>query len=176
MATKDITITEALAELRTIVKRVAAKEQFILGNIGRHSMTVDPHGNDGGSEKLVAEAMQSRGDLLQRLIDIRTAIQLSNLQTKVTVTGVERTISEWLAWRREVEGTEHRFMNAQAATIAQARNKVHADRTKEGMEKADLIVYVNEADLAERHERHEQILGELDGKLTLTNSLTTINV
>lgn len=174
MPKKAITITEALAELRTIAKRIAAKEEFIGGNVGRHSMAVDPHEKDGGSAKLVAEAMQARDDLCERVIAIRTAIQKKNLSTNLTVAGATRTVSEWLSWRRDVESMERGFLQRLSRTIVQTRTKIR-NEIPDGME-ADLVTHLNEKALADSLEFIEEVSGELDGQLTLSNSTNTITV
>lgn len=174
MAKKTITITEALAELRTIAKRIAAKEEFIGGNIGRHSMAVDPHEGDGGSPKLVAEAMQARRDLCDRVVAIRTAIQKKNLSVVLSVAGQEQTVAEWLAWRRDVDSMDRNFLTKTARTISQTRQRIR-NEIPEGME-ADLLPHLNEKELAEAIEHHETVVGELDGQLTLSNSTNTISI
>ena len=48
-----ITITEALAEIPTIEKRITKKQEFITNYLFRVSSTRDPHEKDGGSAELI---------------------------------------------------------------------------------------------------------------------------
>jgi hypothetical protein len=73
-----ITITEALAEIPTIVKRIDKKQEFILNFLYRQSAVRDPHEKDGGSSELIKREMQAIDDLQARLVKIRSSIQLAN--------------------------------------------------------------------------------------------------
>ncbi len=48
-----LTITEALAEIPTIEKRIEKKREFILNYLYRQSSVRDPHEKDGGSTVLI---------------------------------------------------------------------------------------------------------------------------
>jgi hypothetical protein len=69
----DITITEALAEVPTISKRIAKKQQFVLDFLSRQNGVRDPHEKDGGSVTLIQQNLQGIADLESRLIAIRSA-------------------------------------------------------------------------------------------------------
>ncbi|MFA5152932.1 MAG: hypothetical protein WC554_10255, partial [Clostridia bacterium] len=97
-----ITITEALAEVPTISKRIEKKQEFIRSFLSRQSAVRDPHEKDGGSSVLIQRELQGIKDLQQRLIDIRSAIQNANAENVITVEGTTQTIADWLTWRREV--------------------------------------------------------------------------
>ncbi len=67
----SMTITEALAEIKTIGKRLEKKKQAVLTNIGRDSRLKDPLDD---SVKFVKEERQAIEDLEKRIVTIRTAI------------------------------------------------------------------------------------------------------
>src|SRR3954471_20733780 len=104
-----ITITEALADLKTIQKRVAAKQAAILQSLCRQDAVKDPLLKQGGSEKYVAEQRQAMTDLLVRHLAIRVAIQAKNLATQLTIGTQQRSIAEWLTWRKEIAPTINNF-------------------------------------------------------------------
>src|SRR5277367_6394116 len=97
-----VTITEALAELKTIDKRIQKKREFVLGYLLRQEMFKDPLERDGGSVSAIKREMQSIRDLEERKIGIRRAIQQANERTNVTVGKQTRSIADWLVWKREV--------------------------------------------------------------------------
>lgn len=173
-------ITEALAELKTISKRIAKKQEYVKGYLYRQDGLRDPLEKDGGSQVAIAKELQAIGDLNRRLIDIRVAIQVTNQNTQVVVEGEARSIAEWLTWRKEVSEGEKSFVDAVRRTVltarAQAQQKGYAV-VPEGAKAAnpgDLVINVNEAQLAAHAEKLETILGTLDGQLSLKNA--TVNV
>ena len=87
------TITESLAEIKTIGKRLIKKRHALGSYIARDVRVRDPLEKNGGSEKFVAEERQSIADLENRVIAIRTAIQQSNLNSTVTVGGSTRSVA-----------------------------------------------------------------------------------
>jgi hypothetical protein len=93
-----LTITEALAEIKTLGKRIQKKEQFVLENLSRPEIITDPH--DEGSEVVVARERQALGDLRNRWVNLRRGISDANTATTLTVEKTVRTIAEWLIWRR----------------------------------------------------------------------------
>src|SRR5437762_2223860 len=97
-----ITITEALAELKTLQKRIEKKREFVVTFLARQDGLKDPLGNDGGSFVALGRELQAIHDLDARRVLIRTNIQKINQSTPITVENVTRTIAEWLTWRKEV--------------------------------------------------------------------------
>jgi len=184
----SITITEALAEIKTIGKRLEKKRAAILSNLGRDSRFVDPL--DGGSVDYVKKERQAIQDLEKRIVAIRTAIQKSNLSTPTTVGDVTQTVAEWLTFRREVSTGRQQFLSLLNNTIRGIRDKV----TKEGgrvnsvgmnataiveataKPTPEVLIYVNEKELLDEQEQLEKTLGDLDGKLSLLNATTLIEV
>lgn len=176
-----LTITEALAELKTLEKRIAKKIEFVKYNIGRAAATTDPLADAGGSVKRVAEERQAVADLWKRGVDIRRAIADANAATSVTVLGTTMSIAEWLIWRREVAPKQQEFLRQLAQGIQAARNeakkrdaKVTDDPT--GAARMDVLVHLSENDLAKDTEALEEALGTLDGLLSLKNATVTIDV
>lgn len=176
-----ITITEGLAEIKTIQARLDKRQEAVLRFLARDARLRDPLESEGGSIEFVRRERQAIGDLEERIVNIRTAIQAVNLATQLSVNNRTATVSEWLNWRRDVSGRHGNFLNTMNQTIAQARQKAAQQgarltdqdaNTKPG----DFIIAVSERELAEAIEEQEIVLGELDGKLSLLNATTTINV
>lgn len=183
-----LTITEALQEIKTIGKRLEKKRESVSRYVARDSRVRDPLTKDGGSEKFIATERQAIRDLENRIIAIRTAIQQSNLSSNATVGSQNRTVSEWLTWRREISGPQVQFLRQIAAGL----NKIRSDvQTKGGRVVAaaaaineafdpngppEVVVCVDEKQLIDEQEQLEKQLGDLDGKLSLFNATTVIDV
>lgn len=174
-----ITITEALAEIKTISKRVGKKHQFVLDNLLRPEVVKDPLEKQGGTPKAIEQEMQAISDLESRLVKIRVAIQESNRYTMLKVENVERSITDWLAWRKEIAPHRQNFING-------LRKHINANRanwfTKASRDQNDaaavagITVNYDETLLAREAEEIEKILGILDGQLSLKNATTTISI
>lgn len=178
------TITEALQEIKTINKRLEVKRQSISQYVVRDARIKDPLEREGGSVEFVKRERQAIGDLEKRLIAIRTNIQGANLAHSLTVNGTTRTIAEWLTWRKEVAQGAKTFLTSLSTGIKGLRDKLQRETgrtlvasTAEGSASlGDAIVHLDEKELARELEQHEITLSELDGKLSLANATTTIEV
>lgn len=183
MKDKDLTITEALAEIKTIGKRIETKNAQLQGYLFRDSRMRDPMEKDGGSAEFIKREHQAVSDLQKRMVDLRLSIQKSNMTTRLAMDGQEMTVYEWLIWRREVApGIRQHLMELWSALqtarrSAQSRgvNVVAAAAAIQGgNDHQELIVNINEQELAARREAIEKTLGDLDGRLSLINATTTI--
>jgi hypothetical protein len=175
----DITITEALAEVPTIAKKVSKKQQFVQDFLSRPAAVRDPHEKDGGSAELIRRELQAIADNEQRLIAIRSGIAQSNAVTKITIGTTTRTVADWLTWRREIAPTQQMRLNGMANTLRTLRNKAQQQGVKvaenpEGF--MDYIININERDLADQIEALETTLGALDGQLSLRNATVFITL
>ena len=177
-----ITITEGLAEMKTIDKRVEKKREFIMAFLVRQLGLVDPHAKEGGSEKLLTEAVQSIKDLLHRKLTIRMAMNRANDATSLIIEGTILSLAEWLVWRREVAPAIEKLNKGMVDRINTVRNEatrkgyqmVPADTASTQL--TDIKVNINEKSLSDMLEKHDKILGELDGLLSLKNATTTIDI
>ena len=175
-----ITITEALADIKTTAKRIEKKREFIVGFLARPDGVKDPLEKDGGSPEAIKREEQAIGDLESRIVALRRGIGLANDRTTVEVVGVSRTISDWLTWRRDVAPKRKEFLVRVRTVIQNLRSQA----TKQGFatlqpgqtatQPNDMVVNVSENDLGKEIERIEQILGDLDGKLSLHNATVMI--
>jgi hypothetical protein len=184
----SMTITEALAEIKTIGKRLEKKRTGVLQNIGRDARLKDPL--DGGTVEFVKRERQAITDLEARIVTIRTAIASSNLSTFATVGAETRTVFEWLTFRREVAEGRRLFLAQMNNYIRQVREKVQKDGGRvitanvastaivegSGKQAIEVIIHLDEKELLEREENLLKILGDLDGKLSLLNATTVIDV
>ncbi len=172
------TITEALAELKVIDKRIEAKRQFIGANIMRPEQLKDPFEKDGGSVTALAKELQAVGDLEERKVSIRRAIQQANEATSVTVGKVTRSVADWLVWRRDVAPQQQSFLTQMRTGIdnnrKQALQRGQTLATADAVKPGDIIVNVNELELASQLEELGATLETLDGQLSLKNATVPI--
>lgn len=188
----SMTITEALAEIKTIGKRLEKKRQAVLSNIGRDSRLRDPLASEtGGSIEFVARERQAIEDLEKRIVAIRSAIQRSNLETRATVGENSMTVQEWLNFRREIAQQRQMFLASMNMGIKQIRERVQRDHPGGRVVAAaaasaivqsgekppiEILIHLDEKNLLEEQEGLEKVLGDLDGKLSLLNATTVIDV
>ena len=175
-----LTITEALAELKTIQKRIEKKRDFILDNIGRPEYMKDPFVETGGAQETLSREFQSIKDLEQRTVLIRSSVLSKNLSTDLEVCGQVRPIQDWLTWRKEVSGGCKSFLSRIVKRITEGRQEAakrgSAVSESGGTSPNDLVLHVSEVPTREELEKIEEILGELDGKLSLINARTMVDV
>lgn len=170
----EMTITEALAELKVIDKRIRAKCEFIGQYAMRLEALKDPLEREGGSVSAIQRELQAIGDLEENQVSIRRAIQKVNETTQVTVGKTTRSIADWLVWRRDIAPRRKDF----TAQIRTGIDRHRAEALKRGAQATgpdaakpgDLVVNLNEQDLARQQEELEATLETLDGQLSLKNA------
>ena len=176
----EITITEGLAEIKLIGDRVSKKQEFVASHLVRPKNLIDPLQEQGGSVKILKQEMQSIIDLGERLVSIRRAISLANQTHKIEITGINRTIADWLTWRRDVYPDTARFLNVIAQTILRERRELGTDsrrlRAAQEITGEDIEVHINEKALFESIETLSVINNHLDGQLSLKNAQIMIKV
>lgn len=182
-----MTITEALAEIKTIGKRLEKKKQAVLANIGRDSRLKDPLED---SIAYVKQERQAIEDLEKRIVRIRTAILRKNLETPCTVGENTMTIMEWLNFRNEVAEKRQMFLTSINTAVRQIRDKVQreggrvtfagaaavASADSGDKKPIEILLHLDEKELLAEQEGLEKTLGDLDGKLSLLNATTVIDV
>lgn len=180
-----ITITEALAEIKTVGKRIEKKREYITQYLFRAEGMRDPLEKDGGSPEVIRRERQAIADLEDRIIALRLGIQRANDKTLVTINGQGLTITEWLTWRRDVAPTRKAWLATLRAALMRVRDKAKtqgsvvlsatATASSGEAKPTDVVVNIDESDLASEIERIEDVLGQLDGQLSLKNATVFID-
>lgn len=179
-----MTITEALAEIKTVTKRIESKRKFVGQYLVRGSDFKDPLEKEGGSQKNLEQEMQAIRDLEQRLVDLRRAINEANDATEITIEGVKKTISDWIIWRREVAPNRERFLDSIQRNILGVREQQRYGNLRSlsrpsGQEQdkvTEVVVNISEQELAKEIEQIKNILGQLDGQLSLKNATVMVEI
>lgn len=170
-----MTITEALAEIKMINKRLISKRDFVKKNIMRSDAMKDPMEKDGGSAAVLKAEMQSIDDLEKRIVELRRSIQQANDSTVLNIEGVEQSITDWLVWRREVSDNSRSFLKSLRTTIESVREQQRTWKSAPNEKVADIIVNLSEKELATDYESMDKVLGQLDGLLSLKNATVMIS-
>jgi hypothetical protein len=181
-----ITITEALAEIKTIGKRIEKKREFVQGYLYRQEGLKDPLEKDGGSIETIRRERQAINDLALRIIKLRRGIQHANDTTEVTVGTNVMSIADWLTWRRDVMPSEVHFLTALRARLGTMRDQAKraganvlagaSAIVQTDVKATDVIVNIDEGELAKDIEEMEEITGTLDGQLSLKNATILIEI
>lgn len=179
-----ITITEALAEIKTIAARIIKKRDFIVSYVARAEGMKDPLEKDGGSPAVITRELQSIADLEKRVIALRRGIARVNEETLIEIAGEVMTIAEWLTWRRDVVPAQQAWLGqlrSQLRTLRDGASKkgasvFSASVNVEGAKPADVVVNIDEGQLATHIDRLTETLGTLDGQLSLRNATVTFEV
>jgi hypothetical protein len=170
-----ITITEALAELKVLKKRLENKRTFYLQNVVRDDRLKDPLEGNGGTKTVLLQELQSIKDLETRMVTLRTAIAKANALTQVQVAGVTQSIADWLIWRRDVAPGVQDFLNAVHQRIEQGKRTELVPSRADGQQ-MKWAYGVDEKVLLADVEKFTTTLGTLDGQLSLKNATTQIEI
>lgn len=182
---EKLTITEALQEIKTTASRIEKKRSGVAPYLARDHRARDPFETKGGSAKHVKQERQGIGDLEQRLVSIRTAIQRSNLDSQLTVNGSTRSVADWLTWRREVSKGQIKFVDDLLGTVRNLRSEIQKKGGKvTAVASAEVnlspdsipeaVINLDEQELMSEQDTLQLTLGQLDGKLSLFNATTVI--
>lgn len=175
-----MTITEALAEIKTIDKRLAKKREFVKQYLVLQGHMRDPFEKDGGAKAVIAAEHQAIRDLEGRKVEIRRAIANANASTLVAVGGEERTISDWLIWRREVAPARKQFLAQLIGAYANLRRSAAQNGAvvveNEPREQNEVVFVMSERELSQEAERLEEVEGTLDGILSLKNATVQVEI
>lgn len=180
----QITITEGLAEKKTILKRLQKKSQFVLTYLTRPEALQDPlRKEEGGAAGSIQREVQAMADLMLRYVAITNAIKQANLNNTIQIDKLEKSIADWLVWRKEIAPVQQSFYTMMQRTINAARETGKSTRrivTSQGDQFSptndNLVVNYDEKALSSQAEELEAVLSALDGQLSLKNAQILIEV
>lgn len=178
---EKITITEALAEIKLIEKKIEKKEAVLRGNVSRIKQMPDPYEKDGGSRLANERELQAVGDLRERHIKIRRSIAAANLANSIKIESQERSIAEWLIFKREVLEKNKSLYGALATGAKRAIDTFAAQpqlyKDPQGSPQlAEVVINYDYPALLKQSEQLQFIDDKLDGQLSLKNALIVIEI
>lgn len=168
-------ITEALAEIKLIEKKIESKEQFVRENLfyPKHLTNALPNG--------IESEVQAIADLRERWVALRSGIAAANQETQVEIRNMTRSVQGWLTWKREIASKMlafHKsiFQNLKAAQDRQINNP-SAYKDDEGKTHiVDIAYRLDYQKSVKAAEMIQEILDTLDGKLSLINATAHLKV
>lgn len=173
-----MTITEALAQIKTINARIEKKREFVRKYCCRQRIMNDPYSETGGTAAQISKELQALDDLQAQVVALRLAILNTNLATTLTVAGRTMTVQGWLTWRREVAHGAQSFTQRVLQEVEHIRKESLKNGGNSGDGPAnsqyDITVQINEPAFVKDYEQYSTILGELDGALSVINATTPI--
>lgn len=173
-----ITITEALAEIKLIDKKVTSKIAFISGNLSRVAHMPDALGD---SKDALTREVQAINDLQSRVVKIRSAIAQANLDTSITVNERTKSVYDWLTWKREVSekelGLYKSIYNGVKAGMDAAANRPQIYKDDQGnTHLVQMVFSLDYPEYVKKAELLQDLLEKLDGQLSLKNATVVIDV
>lgn len=177
----EMTISEGLQSIKTATSRIAKKRAEVQTRIAYDGRLQDPLAKAGGSEEFIKSELQAINDLEGNVLKTRLAIQKANFDTELTIGKFTMTVAGWLVWRREISGNRSQYYNTVNREVQRLRQAVlTAANTRAALNAEDKIVdvkvNVNEKKWAEESEELDEVLGQLDGRLSAFNATHTIDV
>lgn len=181
---KKITITEALAEIHLINKKIEKKKENIKRNLLTVSNIEDPFKNDGGAKEYIKREKQGIEDLYKALVKIRSEISKANLENSITIGDETKTIFSWLTWKREVANDYNSFLKEAADLVTQSLERHLKQpqvymRGEQKEKEIEIVKYSSNLDTAawyKENEEKEDKLNKLDGLLSLKNATILIEI
>lgn len=173
-----MTVTEALAEIKLIQKKVDKKIAAMNPCITRFEHQKDPYPD---SAVMIRGEVQSIEDLYTNLSSIRKAISKANLETTMTVGTTEKTVTEWLTWKKEIYDPLNKIYSGLVSTAtneisrnAKQPSLVTKTDSNDATQLAKLVINVDIPTLNKKMEQIMEINEKVDGLLSLKNATVVI--
>lgn len=179
MATK-ITITEALAEVQLIKKKLEVNRSEVKQQLIKPEHVPDPYGQVGGMAARNLALVQSISDLEKRLVTIRSRIAAANISNTLTVSERTQSIHDWLTWKREVLPNEKTFLttviDSTRSTLKQAGERPSVWEKDGEKQLVKFTTMVDIPKFVEEAAKLSEIEERLDGQLSLKNATIVIEI
>lgn len=177
----QMTITEALAEIKLLNDKIAKKRSFVLDNLVRIKQLPDALASQGGTQTVITSEVQAINDLETRLIKVRTAIMLANLVNTAECSGHTKSLYAWLVWKREVSTSKRNFFEQiyshtkRKIDDLQKNPQVLQNETgvKALVEPETSLPYM---EYANKYSEVSEMLNKLDGVLSLKNATVLVEL
>lgn len=176
---ETMTIQDGLTELKRIHKLLETRRD----NIRRYSSK--KRGNKDEIEKqqeFVNEQFQSAKDLLQRYLNIKLAINVSNLSTIIVFKGKEFSVAEGILFKQRVyQAWTQLYESFSPSTglsqISEFRRNI-GGLTAEQLEKLDFVpeLLYDEKEILKLKEENLDLYAYIDALIDKSNHATTIEI
>lgn len=166
-----IKLIEAMKELRLIEKKMERNR----GYIERYSSVLNTEkpyfGTEAEQRKEVKSYIQANSDLFKRYLELKRAIEITNLKTVIKVEGYEGSISEILVIKRKLA----KLMEATFASL----NDRRAERMKAQTPMIDgaqphIVRLYDEKEKNENIRYWQDLYSAIDARLEVVNATTDL--
>lgn len=187
---REMTIARGLTRLKTIKAQLHSITDTFNSYSAYNNKKKHPLGdNKENVEKTHNKAQEEINSLYQQYNDlikeykcIKTAIDRTNMFTKVSISGEEMTIYEALLYKREVLDFKNGLLNSFKSSINKAQkdvenyNKqfVNANEELKKIVFADVSYLINKNKMDEVNKFIVEFITEIDGTLNEINALTKL--
>lgn len=167
-------IIEALKELPLIEKRIRKNIQSISeysSDLDKGDLTDLPFGTADKQRKEIASLIQANNDLIARKAQLRRDLAFTNTQVKVSIDGVDKSISEWIEYREN--GMSNLISTYEHLTDKTARSKVQ----NSNVDLAQGVKTIRFYDQKQRDDSirsYQNIADKIDSSLEIINATTDL--
>jgi len=169
--TTTITITEALAKTKLLVKKIDQKWESIARMAILPGDKKDPLEKEGGSAAVIERELQAINDLSAELTSIRTKIQAANQSNILVLAETTKSVADWLNWHRE----SFPLLSTGTQRLIAVIENYRRSRTNPANQ-PEAVINVDETKLRKQAEWLLEVEGQLDGQLSLFNATHTIEL
>ena len=164
-------LIEGMKKLRLLEKKIQQAHQ----RIGTYASAVSteklPYETEEGQRDKVSSLVQSSRDMVYEYLNLKSAIDGTNLETVVTIEGMTLPIHQWI-WIRRKMGQE--VLNTLSAMNENSgRTRLREATTMENSRPQVLRFYDEEAKLVEI-DKWQNIINSIDPRLEVVNAVTDI--
>jgi len=193
-AKRTLSVARALTRIKTIkaqleritkeIRQYGAWSNQSILPIGDPKATLDK--NQSQSMAYIKGLYQQHNDLSIEIVKLKTAISMSNADTKITVAGKTMTITEAQILQNDVKEYKKAMINAADCSVRAAEMKVaqynstvqslQANNPAAAAMMADVLYLVPKDQLDKEKKFLNEFLAELNGVLNETNPITLIEL
>jgi hypothetical protein len=164
-------LIEAMKKMRVIEKRMARK----MGSINAYAALVSSEKpyfeSESAQKKEVQSLIQANHDLMEEYLNLKRAVEITNLVTTVTIEGLTESISAFLVIKRK-------FAQMMVNTYGALNDDAAAQRLRqtppvEG-QRLHVIRLYDEKDKLENMRKWMDIYEAIDAKLEVVNATTDL--
>lgn len=171
----DVTIVEGLKRLKAIEKRIDSNCIDIAKYASGLASARPLFESEEKQTQEVKSLVQSSMDLQVEYLRVKRQIELTNLNTQVTIAGETRPISDWLHIKRKTADlaiATYRALNDTAAGGSRREERGYAQSPTGGS--SQIVRYFKESEKNAKLREWEDVKAAIDGRLEVINATTKL--
>lgn len=176
-------IQQGLSELKLIRKRMNKIQEELAEYSAWSSKKKHPWGIKGANqeysvkqaEKEVQSKIQSYHDLAKRFFQIKSAIDRTNLETKITVAGKTFTLHEALLYKNHLIEMNQDLVDACNSAIRKAEvdvDRYNSKKERDSVDNADILYLFPRQEIDKVNQFNIEFMEQVDAALQIANATT----